>query len=252
VTTASALRHLTITEAKLVLREPMTVGFGILLPTVILLAIGSVPILREPAAEFGGVRFVDTFAPTTLILGMAVLGVQHLPSVLATYRESGVLRRMSTTPVHPGMVLAAQLIAVFAAVLVSSALLVLTARLVLDVPLPRQPLLFLAAFLVGTASMIALGVLVAAVAPSSRVANGLSMTLYMVVMLVGGLFLPRIFMPDIMVRLGDVTPPGVQLLLDTWAGGADTSGTGPLLQLAIMAGIAVVTAAAAAKLFRWE
>ena len=252
VSTASALRHLAVTEARLVLREPMTVGFGILLPTVILLALGSVPILREPAPDFGGLRFVDTFAPTALVLGMAVLGIQHLPSVLASYRETGVLRRMSTTPVHPGMVLAAQLIAVFAAVLISSALLVLTAWLVLDVPLPRQPLLFAAAFLVGTASLIALGVLAAAVAPSTRVANGLSMTLYLVVMLVGGLFLPRIFMPDVLVRLGDVTPPGVQLLLDTWSGDADTAGSGPLLQLAIMAVIAAVTAAVAAKLFRWE
>ncbi|RKS04694.1 ABC-2 type transport system permease protein [Nocardiopsis sp. Huas11] len=252
VSTVSALRHLTATEVKLVLREPMTVGFGVLLPTLILLGLGSLPVLREPAPEFGGLRFIDTFAPTALILAMGVLGIQHLPSVLASYRENGVLRRMSTTPVHPGLVLAAQLIAVVAAVFVSAALLVLTAWLVLDVPLPRQPLLFGAAFLVGTASLVALGVLAAAVAPSARVAGGLSMALYMVVMLVGGLFLPRVFMPDVLVRLGDVTPPGVQLLLDTWSGDADASGTGPLAQLAIMAVIAAVAAAAAAKLFRWE
>lgn len=250
--TVSALRHLTVTEVKLVLREPMTISFGILLPTAILLGLGSLPVLREPSPEFGGLRFVDTFAPTTLILAMGVLGIQHLPSVLASYRENGVLRRISTTPVHPGLVLAAQLIAVVAAVFVSSALLVLSARLVLDVPLPRQPLLFTAAFLVGTASLVALGVLAAALAPSARVAGGLSMALYMVVMLVGGLFLPRVFMPDLLVRLGEVTPPGVQLLLDTWSGRADTSGTGPLVQLAIMAVIAAVAAAVAARTFRWE
>ena len=40
------------------------------------------------------------------LLALVVLALQALPMTLGTYRERGILRRMSTTPVHPGMVLA--------------------------------------------------------------------------------------------------------------------------------------------------
>lgn len=245
------LRHLTIAEAKLLLRDPTPVLVGMLLPTVMLLGLGALPALREPSADFGGIRFVDYWAPTALIFAMLLLAM-HLPNIIAAYREQGVLRRMSTTPVHPGMVLAAQLIVVTGAILVAAALLLVSSRLVLDVPLPQQPGLFAAAFGVGALSLIALGMLIAAVAPNARVANVLAMVLYFVIMLVSGLFLPRFMLPDFVVDLGEVTPPGVQLLLDSWTGVAEPAGLSHLAQFAIMGAIAVVVAVVAARLFRWD
>ncbi|WP_026122282.1 ABC transporter permease [Nocardiopsis halotolerans] len=248
----SALLRIAVTEARLLTREPVAISVGILLPTVLLLGLGALPTLREPSPEFGGLRFVDTWAPMALILGMGILCVQHLPSVLAAYRERGVLRRMSTTPVHPGMLLTAQIAVVFAAAAVSAALLVLSSWLVLDVEPPSQPLLFTAAFAVGTVSLIALGVLVAALAPSTGAANGLSMTLYMLVLFLGGVFLPRHVLPDFLVRMGEFSPPGAQLLLESWSGSVGDAGLPQLVQLAIMAGVAVVAASLAARTFRWE
>lgn len=155
-------------EGKLFLREPMSVLFGVLFPAVILLGLGAIPALREPAPDFDGARFVDSWAPTALVLGIGILGLQHIPSVLATYRENGVLRRMSTTPVHPAKVLLAQLIVVLAAAVVAAVLLVFSASLILDVPLPRHPWWFAAAFVLGFGAVLALGTLIAAVAPNVR------------------------------------------------------------------------------------
>lgn len=245
----SVLFRVTVTEARLLTREPVAIGVGILLPTVLLLGLGALPTLREPSAEFGGLRFVDAWAPMALILGMGILCLQHLPSALATYREKGVLRRMSTTPVHPGVLLSAQIAVVFAAAVVSAVLLVLSSWLVLDVEPPGQPLLFAATFVVGAASLIVLGVLIAAVAPSANAANGMSIALYMLVLLVGGVFLPQSVLPDFLVRVGEFTPPGAQLLLESWSGSAQEAG---LLQLGIMAGVAVAAAVLAARLFRWN
>lgn len=249
---AAALWQLTVTEAKLLLREPMSVILGILFPSALLLGLAAVPVLREPSPDFGGLRFIDFWAPTALVLGLGILALMHMPVVVATYREHGVLRRMSTTPVHPGLVLAAQLLVVFGAMLVASLLLLVSSWLMLDVPLPQQPVLFTAALLVGAVSLLAVGFLVAALVPSARAANGVAMVLYMLVMLIGGVFLPRFFLPEFLVRMGDVTPPGVQLLLDSWSGTAESAGLPHVAQLAAMAGIAVVAAALAAKLFRWE
>lgn len=256
----STLFKTTAVEARLFLREPMSVGFGVLFPTVILLGLGAIPALREPSEEYDGARFVEIWAPTALVIGIAILGLQHIPGVLATYRENGVLRRMSTTPVHPGVVLLAQLLVVMIAAVVAAVLVIVSAWLLLDVPLPQHPLQFALAFVFGFAAVVALGLVIAAVAPNARTANGLAIVGFMLVMFAGGVYLPRFLMPGFLIRLGDYTPPGAQALLDAWSDepavasalGAGAAGPPQLLQLGIMALIAVVAGAAGARLFRWE
>jgi ABC-2 type transport system permease protein len=256
----STLWKTTVVEGKLFLREPMSVLFGVLFPTVILLVLGAVPALREPSEDFDGARFVEFWAPTALVIGLAILGLQHIPGVVAGYRQNGILRRMSTTPVNPVQLLVAQLIIVLTAATAAAVLLIVTAWLVLDVPLPDQPVGFAAAFLVGYAAVLAIGMLIAAVAPNERAANGLAIFAFMMVMFAGGVYLPRFLMPEFLIRLGDYTPPGVQALLETWSGdaavtatvGAEAGGAPQLVQLGIMALVAVAAGGAAAKLFRWE
>jgi ABC-2 type transport system permease protein len=256
----STLWKTTIVEGKLFLREPMSVIFGVLFPAAILLMLGAVPVLREPSEDFDGARFVELWAPTALVLGLAILGLQHIPGVVASYRQNGILRRMSTTPVHPAQLLVAQLIIALTAAVAAAVLLVLAAWLVLDVPPPAHPLGFAVAFVVGFGALLAIGLLIAAVAPNARVANGLSIMVFMLVMFAGGVYLPRFLMPEFLIRLGDYTPPGVQALLDAWSSdaavaaavGVEATGPPQVLQLGIMSLVAVVAGGAAAKLFRWE
>jgi ABC-2 type transport system permease protein len=256
----ATLAKTTLVEAKLFLREPLSVIFGVLFPTGILLMLGAVPALREPSEEYSGARFVELWAPTALVLGLAIIGLQHIPSVIATYRESGILRRMSTTPVSPGLVLAAQLIVAAVAAVVAAVLLVVSAWLVLDVSPPQNALGFVAAFVIGVGALLAIGLVIAAVAPNTRVANAVALVIFMLVMFVGGVYIPRFLMPDFILRLGDFTPPGAQALLDTWTNdaaitaalGSQSASTPILLQLGIMALIAVAMGVAAARLFRWE
>ena len=96
-------------------------------------------------------------------------------------------------------------------------------------------------------ALFALGLFVAAVAPTVGTANALFIPLFVLVMLLGGVYLPRAFLPEILIRIGDYTPPGVQALLDAW------SGTPPqLTQLAVMGLITVAAGTVAARRFRWE
>src|SRR5690625_1497835 len=153
----TALLNLAKSEAKLFLREPVSAAFTVLFPAAILLALGAVPALREPSPDFGGARFVEMWAPTALVIGIVIVGAQHIPTVIANYREMGVLRRMSTTPVHPGNVLLAQLIVAFSALVVSAVILIVSAWAVLDVPFPERPGAFTLAFVVGFGSVLAIG-----------------------------------------------------------------------------------------------
>ena len=84
--------------------------------------------------------------------------------------------------------------------------------------MPKDPIGFAVAFLLGMSALFALGLLVAAVAPSAGIASALFVPLFALVMLLGGVYLPRMMLPEFLIRIGDYTPPGVQALLDAWSG----------------------------------
>lgn len=236
-----------VTEAKLLFREPVYWLVVILLPTAILVIFASLFGPSEPDPALGGLRFVDVFVPSLVVISVATLGIQTLPIRLATYREKGVLRRLSTTPASPSKLLIAQFAVYAGTAVVSLGLLVVVANLWFDVPWPQEPLAYVAAFVLGMSSLFAIGLLVAAVAPSSRLATAVAIPLFFAVMLLGGVYLPRVFLPEMLITIGNFTPPGVQGLQDAWLG------TGPQpLPLAVLAGITLVVGAVAARAFRWE
>ncbi|WP_405796396.1 ABC transporter permease [Streptomyces sp. NBC_01506] len=252
-----ALLKMVKVERKLFLRDSATVVFGVLFPAGLLLGLGAVPSLREPSPETGGLRSIDIWAPTALVFGMVMIAVQHVPAVIATYRERGILRRLSTTPAHPRNVLLAQMIVAFASVVVSAALMIFVAWAVLDIAPPTRPLEFVVAFVVGYAALLGLGMISAAVVRTSGAANQIGTLLFVALMFFGGAFLPRVLMPDVLREVGEFIPPGLQALTAAWSAEAGevtaTAGGQPFwLQIAIMAGIAVIASAIAAKLFRWE
>jgi ABC-2 type transport system permease protein len=238
---------LTLLETKLFLREPATWIVAVLLPAFILVAIGVIFAPQVPDLSSGGPRFIDLFVPSLVVITLATLGVNTMPARLATYREKGVLRRLSATPVNPAKLLIAQLVINMAVAVVAVVVLIVVGNLAFRIPLPRHPIGFVAAFLLGMSALFALGLLVAAVAPTARAGAAYIVPIYVAVMFLGGVYVPRMFLPDFLVRIGDYTPPGVQAMLDAWTGTAPD-----LLQLATMAAITLVAGVAATRLFRWE
>jgi ABC-2 type transport system permease protein len=241
------MRALTVSEAKLLFREPIYWLVVILLPTAVLVIFGSLFGPPKPDPALGGLRFVDVFVPSLVVITVATLGIQTLPIRLATYREKGVLRRLSTTPAHPHLLLIAQFAVYTATAIVALALLVVVAHVAFGVPWPQQPVAYVAAFALGLTSLFAIGLLLAAVAPSVGVATAVAIPMFFVVMLLGGVYVPRVYLPEVLIAIGDFTPPGVQGLQDAWLGTAPQA-----LPLVVLAGITAVVGALASRVFRWE
>ncbi|MGI5493683.1 ABC transporter permease [Microtetraspora malaysiensis] len=231
------MTKLTVVELKLLTREPGAV-FSLLIPLFILVVFGS---SIEPG---------DTvLLPMALAIAVGLVGLYMLPTTMATYRERGILRRLSTTPVRPANLLVVQLILQLVLALTACGLLLAVGGTVLGAHLPTRVLSGVLTFLLGTAAMFAVGLLIAALAPNGRAANGIGVLLYFPMAYLAGLMQPTDQMPDILARIGEYTPLGAfrQSLQDVWAGGAPS----PLL-LGVMAAYAVVISIAAARFFRWE
>ncbi|WP_370969814.1 ABC transporter permease [Amycolatopsis sp. cg9] len=238
---------ITATETKLFLRSPFMAVAGVLLPSILLLAIGAIPGMTEPSDKTGGFRFIDAWVPSLIVVSLAMLALQSIPAAVTAYREQGVLRRLATTPVHPANLLGAQLLIHVVVALAGIALVLGLGNAVYDVPLPKHPLSFVLTLLLGVVSMFALGLVAAAVARTSKAATGVAMVAFLPTMFFGGVYLPRPLLPEVVRRIGDYVPPGSQPLQDAWVG----TGVQPL-QLVVLAAFAVAGTALAAKLFRWE
>jgi ABC-2 type transport system permease protein len=246
----SATMKLTGTETRLFLRDPLPLFFGLVFPAVLLIALGLFfPGFDEPAADLGGYRYIDTYSPIALGLGLATLGLVTLPPILGTYRQFGILRRLRTTPVHPARLLGAQLV-VHTAVAVVAAVLAIVAVIVLfDVVAPQQPLLFALSFVLAAASIFSLGLLVGARVRSTSSGAAVGMGIYFPMLFFAGVWIPRAVMPDGLRTLSDFTPLGaaVQAMNDSWIEG--TVGLQPLL---VMAAYALVVGFIAMRVFRWD
>ncbi|WP_113705038.1 ABC transporter permease [Nonomuraea lactucae] len=244
------MKKILVVESKLYLRDWPAMLFSIVLPVALLLVLGSIPGLAEPDPNLAGQRVVDTHLPAMMILlSLLTLACTVLPAYLTGYREQGVLRRMSTTPVHPGLLLAAQLVINVVIGIGTSALVVLLGRVVLNASPPRQPFGFVLVLLLGTAALMALGLVIASVARSGKAAPGIGSAVMFPLMFVAGMWFPREVMPEALRTVGDysVAGPFAQALRDTWAGGWPQP-----LHLAVMAAGLLVFGGLAVRLFRWE
>jgi ABC-2 type transport system permease protein len=240
---------LTRNELRLYFREPLVVFFSLLFPTVLVVILGSIPAFREHKPEIGGGTYVGIYVGVALALSLAILGLQFVPAVLSLYREKGVLRRLATTPVRPVALLGAQLVSAIGIAIVSGVLVTVVGRVAFGVQLPGQLLGYLLAYVLSAAGVFAIGLLIAALAPSGKAGNAIGTVLFFPSMFFAGLWAPREVMPKVIQRIGDFTPLGAgeHLLYET-SGGHWPS----VLPVLVLLAYLVLFGAAAARLFRWQ
>src|SRR5688572_5307067 len=100
---------LTRIESRLFLREWTSLFFVFALPLGLLAIFSLISTGGDTSDPTQNIP--ASFLPTMAIgIGVSMLGMATLPMALSTYREKGILRRLSTTPVKPIKVLVAQLL----------------------------------------------------------------------------------------------------------------------------------------------
>ena len=245
----SALTRLTATETKLFLREPIVVFFAVAFSPILLVILGLVPAMREADPELGGARLIDLYLPILVTMGIALFALSGLSQLFAAYREKGVLRRMRTTPVKPGVMIGAQLLMATGLSAITVVVMLAIGRLAFGIGLPGQLLAYLIVFLLTALAMFAIGLLVAALAPTATSASAIGSLAFFPLIFFAGLWLPRESMNDVLRTISDLTPlgAGVQSLQDA------TAGHWPqMLHLGVLLVWTIAAGGLAARYFRWE
>jgi ABC-2 type transport system permease protein len=236
------------TELRLFVREPLALFWGVLFPLVLLIVLG-IATSQKPQHSLGDVKFIVAYTPVLMVFTLTILALNGLPSVLASYREKGYLRRLSTTPIGAWRLLAAQIVLNFAVSAVAVVLIAAIARIAFGVPLPDQAAGFVLAMVLGAAAMLGLGTLISAIAPSQRVAGLVGSLLFFPMMFFAGLWVPRAEMGSVLRHVSDFTPLGALVAAVQQAIAGHWPGTAHLL---VLVAWALILCVAAGRLFRWE
>ncbi|MER7013876.1 ABC transporter permease [Saccharopolyspora sp. NPDC000359] len=234
-------------ELKMVVRDTagLIVPLGMPLLILIMNAAGA------GGEEVGaGLTALEAFVlPLVLTIVVAMLGLINMPSFLATYRKTGVLRRLAVTPASPLMVLVAQVVVSLAQVLLGIAAALGIAVLAFGAQPPRNLGVALGVLALSVAAMYALGMVVASVAPTPNSSVAVGLVLFFALGALGGLFGGAGGLGETVAQIGRVLPFGasVDALAAAWAGQAVA--TASLVSLAVTA---VLGTTVSALLFRWD
>lgn len=245
------LGTMTGVELRLFVREPITLIFALAMPLVMLFVLGEV-FGNTPETDeviFRGVGAMDYYVPAYVGLTLASFGVLALPVHLAAYREHGVLRRFHASSVPLWAILGAQVVVMLAIATVGSLVMVAVAMPLYDTDLPRSTAGVLGAYVLSALSFAALGVLLGALLPTARAAQGVGIMLFFVMLMLGGAGPPPEVVTGPLRVVGDVLPLTyvARLLQDPWLGFGWDAGT-----IAFVAGMAVAAGVGATVGFRWE
>lgn len=248
----SPLVRLTLTEAKLFVRDWIGPIWGLGLPLILLVvfgSIGSIGSLSKPDASLGGRPLMYLYVPVVIFLGAAIICLIASTGTLTAYRERGILRRLGTTPAGATRLLAAQLVVNLAIVLIMAAVIVVIARLNYNVPLPTQFGGFILTLLLAVMALMGIGLCIASVAKTTRIAQGIGALCFYPMMFFSGLWLPIPEMTPVLQHISHATPLGaaVTAMADTLGGSFP-----PPLYLGILAGWTAASGLLARRMFRWE
>ncbi len=244
----SALAAMTRNEARLLVREPALVAWGVAVPLVAGVVLNLIPGMRTPQEVLGGLSWSQAYVPTIALFTLSMVAVQMLPSMLGTYRQDGILRRLRTTPVSPATLLTAVCAVLCAVGLLVTALIFLT-PVVAGVGLPGRGGWLVLTAVCALVSFVAIGALITAVAPTARFAAGIGACVTPLLWFASGMWIPLAVMPDWLARICELLPSGA-------AGRAMQAAmlgqTPTLSQYAVMAPWTVGCALLAARWFRWD
>jgi len=242
-----ALAALVACEAKMVARD--TAGLIVPLGMPLLIMVMSASGAADQVVAEGRTAFDLFVLPVVVTIVMAMIGIVNLPSFLATYRRTGVLRRLGVTPVSPALVLVAQAIVAVVQAAAGIGLAMLVAMAALGSEPPAHPLVWLGVAALAMAAMCALGMIVAAVAPTPNSAVAIGLVGFLGLGAMGGMFGGVQALPEPLQEVAPLLPFGASVE----ALGAATAGV-PVDGISIIALGATIAAGAvvASLLFRWE
>ena len=235
-------------QGKLALREPYALLGGLALPAVLVAVFGFIGQANPGNVGDSGLTIIDLWTPTILVISLMIIAVS-LPNTLVRDREIGWLRRVSTTPLHPSRLLAAQLVIDLILAAVAVLMVILEGALLFGASLHVQILPFAVSLLFSIVELFTLGLVLVALVPTQTVSQPVAGVVTFSLMFLSGLWVNPAQVGDPLRTIMYYSPSGaaVKAVLDSAFNGSPSYAA-----LLTMAVYTVIFGFIAIRFFRWE
>lgn len=190
--------------------------------------------------------------PGIVALTVIQTGGMHATNVV-NWREQGVFRRLACTPVPLWQLVLGRSLSQLVLSLIQAALVILVGLLLLQLPVSTMGLLFSFLVLVlASACFIALGAVIAGLAPNATIANSAYVFMVLPLLFLGDSMMPAELFPPILQKIGALLPTSMVTTLIRPLMNAGALPDNPLLPIVGLTAYTILFVALSAKLFRWQ
>jgi ABC-2 type transport system permease protein len=245
------LLNLTWLEVKIFVREPLGVVGSVAIPVVVFIVVGRMMGGGVRTSSVWARRFVGVDLPVFAAVLIMLSAVLSLITIVAIYREAGILKRLRATPLQPTAILGAHVLVKLLFTAITAALLMLAGRRYYPVGLDIPVVSFSLALLLSTFSVLSLGFVIASLVPTARFAQPLATLILYPMVGVSGLFVPVAALPPALRAVSHVVPLtyATSLLRGILVG---EPWSAHLIDVAVLLVVFVAGTALSAAVFRWE
>jgi ABC-2 type transport system permease protein len=189
--------------------------------------------------------------PVLAALLISISAVLSLVTIIAVYREGGILKRLRATPLRPRTILSAHVLVKLLLTATTLLSLLLVGRRLAPIEAGVPVLSFLIALLISTLSILSIGFVIASIVPTARFAQPIGAAFLYPMIALSGIFVPVNTLPPALGILARCLPLTytVSLLQGIYAGDRWSAHLGDLAALAL---VFAVCTGLSARVFRWE
>jgi ABC-2 type transport system permease protein len=227
------------------IRNRQLLFMNYLFPLGVYILIGLVMVQVNPLFGETAISSMGTFA----ITAVALLGI---PDPLVNARESGIFRSYKINGVPSISILTIPGLTTTLHLIVVMVIIVLTAPLLMDTPLPVDWLGFILALFATLFALVGLGLLIGVISASTRMTVLWSQLIFLPSMILGGIMMPHSFLPETVQRISLILPPShAMVAFQGFAQGTETF-INPYGSLVILLIGGVLALGLAIFLFNWD
>ncbi len=184
-------RHFLITLV-LNCRNVQALIFGYVVPVFFLFAFASIFGVQSGQ----GTQLSHNTMATLLVISVMGGACFGLPITLVNERDRGVWRRYRLTPLSSGVFVSSTMASRFVLVASSALLQIALAMWIYSLPMPKQTLTLILAFSLVAFAFIGIGLIIAAVANSIGAVQALGQSLFLPMIMIGGVGVPLRMLPS--------------------------------------------------------
>ena len=237
------------TEGKLSLRCPDSLIFGVGMPVGVLFLISIIAGNQNIASEH--YTFLQGAFASLVTVGICATAFMGLPITFANYRDKKILKHFFVTPVSPMMMLIVQMILGAMIASLSAIIITICSVFIFNYQMNGSLLLFIGGYFLVMLSMYSIGMIIASLCPSVKIANVVCTFVYFPMLFLSGATIPFEIFPVFIQKIANILPltHGIQLLKNISLGIYNQEMIFSSIFLFVLAIIGCIISI---KVFKWE